>query len=59
MMVQLQATNIPKEALLPGEALSLVLLTDPQVFWDAPRITSVDEADDFALQNKLRQYWSR
>ena len=59
VMVHLRATNIPKEALLPGGALTLVLLTDPQVFWDAPRITSIDEADDFALQSKMRQYWGR
>ena len=59
VMVHLQAFNIPKEALLPGGELTLLLLTDPQVFWDAPRITSVDEADDIELQSKMRQYWSR
>jgi sporulation protein YlmC with PRC-barrel domain len=59
VMVHLRATNIPKEALLPGGALTLVLLTDPQVFWDAPHITYIDEADDFALQSKMRQYWGR
>lgn len=59
VMVRLVATNIPKEALLPGSVLTLVLLADPQVFWDAPRITSVDEADDVALQGKMRQYWGR
>lgn len=59
VMVRLHATNIPKEALLPGGALTLVLLADPQVFWDAPRITSIDEADDVALQSKMRGYWGR
>jgi sporulation protein YlmC with PRC-barrel domain len=59
VMVHLAATNIPEEALLPGGALTLVLLTEPQVFWDAPRITSVDEADNFAQQSKMRQYWGR
>ena len=59
VMVHLRATNIPKEALLPGGTLTLVLLADPQLFWDAPRITSIDEADDFALQSKMRQYWDR
>jgi len=59
VMVHLRATNIPKEALLPGGALTLVLLTDPQVFWDAPRIIHIDEADDFAQQSKMRQYWGR
>jgi hypothetical protein len=56
VMVRLRAINIPKEALLPGGTLTLVLLADPQVFWDAPRITSVDEADDVSLQSKMRQY---
>ena len=59
VMVHLRAINIPKESLLPGETLTLVLTSDPQVFWDAPRITSVDEADDVALQSKMRQYWDR
>jgi sporulation protein YlmC with PRC-barrel domain len=59
VMVHLRAINLPKEALLPGGALTLVLLADPQVFWDAPRMTSVDEADDSALQSKMRQYWDR
>jgi sporulation protein YlmC with PRC-barrel domain len=58
VMVHLRAINIPKEALLPGGALSLMLLSDPQVFWNAPRITSVDDADDAALQSKMREYWN-
>ncbi len=59
VMVHLSAINIPKEALLPGGTLTLVLLSDPQLFWDAPRITSVDGVDDLALQSKMRQYWGR
>ncbi len=59
VMVDLRATNIPKEALLPDGVLSLVLLTDPLLFWDASRITSIDEADDYAVQGKMRQYWAR
>ena len=35
-MVHLRAINIPKEALLPGSELTLVLTADPKVFWDAP-----------------------
>jgi len=58
-MVRLGATNIPKEALTPGAALRLVLLTDPQMFWEAPRLVTLDEADDFMLQGKMLQYWSR
>ena len=59
MIVHLRAINIPKEALLPGGELSLLLTSDPQVFWDAPRIMSIEEADDVALQNKMQQYWNR
>lgn len=59
VLVHLRATNIPKEAFLPGAALSLVLTSDPQVFWEAPHISSLDEADDIELQNKMRQYWDR
>ena len=59
VMVRLRAVNIPNEALLPGGTLTLVLLTEPKVFWEAPRITNADEADDFALQRKMRQYWGR
>ena len=59
VMVHLRATNIPKEALAPGGTLTLVLLTDPGVFWDAPRLNSLEEADDFALQGKMREYWNR
>ena len=59
VMVHLRAINIPKEALLPGNTLTLVLLTDPQSFWDAPRITIIEEADDLAMQSKMRQHWGR
>jgi len=59
VLAHLRAINIPKEALLPGGTLTLVLTADPQVFWDAPRITSVEEADDITLQSKVREYWSR
>jgi sporulation protein YlmC with PRC-barrel domain len=59
VMLRLGATNIPKEALLPGGALTLVLLTDPQVFSDAPRISSIEESADYALQSQMRQYWGR
>jgi hypothetical protein len=39
--------------------LALVRLNDPQVFWGAPHVTCIGEADDFALQSKMRQYWGR
>jgi sporulation protein YlmC with PRC-barrel domain len=57
VMVLIGVTNIPKEALDPGGALELELLADPELFRDAPRITSIDEADDFALQAQMRKYW--
>ena len=59
VLVDLRATNIPKEALLPDGVLSLVLLTDSLLFWDAARISGIEDADDYALQGKMRQYWSR
>ena len=59
VMVHLGATNIPEEALQPGAQLSLVLLTEPQVFWEAPRISSVEEVASFELQSKMHDYWSR
>ena len=59
VMVSLGVTNIPKEALLPGGTLSLVLLPKPATFLDAPRITSVDQADDFAQQARMRKYWGQ
>lgn len=59
VMVHLRAINISNEALQPGATLTLLLTSDPQVFWDAPRITSIEEADDVSLQSKMRQYWDR
>lgn len=59
VMLHLRATNIPKEALQPGAQLSLVLLTEPQVFWEAPRINSPEEAANFDLQSQMRDYWNR
>jgi sporulation protein YlmC with PRC-barrel domain len=59
VMVTLGATNIPDEALVPGGTLTLVLLAEPALFLDAPRITSVDQADDFTLQGKMYQYWGK
>jgi sporulation protein YlmC with PRC-barrel domain len=59
VMVSLGVTNIPKEALLPGGTLTLVLLPKPAVFLDAPRITNVDQADDFAQQARMRKYWGQ
>ena len=60
VMLPLAATNIPDEALLPGGALSLVLIVEPTtLFLKAPRITSIEEADSYALQGQMRQYWGK
>ena len=59
VMVPMGNTNIPKEALLPGATLSLVLLAQPEVFWGAPTIASADQADDFNMLAKMRGYWGR
>jgi hypothetical protein len=44
---------------LPGGVLTLALLAEPTLFWDAPRITNVDQADDFGQQGKMWQYWGK
>jgi hypothetical protein len=49
VMVHLRATNIPKEALLPGGALSCCYPI--RIFWNA-HITSVDDAND-AVKSKM------
>ena len=60
VMLPLAVTNIPNEALLPGGALSLVLIVEPTaLFLKAPRITSLAEADSDALQGQMRQYWGK
>ncbi len=59
VMVHLRAINISNEALQPGATLTLLLTSDPQVFWDAPRINSLEGADDVSLQSQMRQYWDR
>jgi sporulation protein YlmC with PRC-barrel domain len=59
VMVPMGNTNIPKEALLPGATLSLVLLAQPAVFWGAPRITSTTQADDFNMLARMRGVWGK
>jgi sporulation protein YlmC with PRC-barrel domain len=59
VLVHLRAVNIPKEALQPGARLSLVLLTAARIFEQAPRLASLAQADDPALQNEMRRYWNR
>lgn len=57
VMLLLQIINPLKKALLPGSMFRMVLRSDPQVFWDFPRITTFEEAGDFSLQSEMRQYW--
>jgi sporulation protein YlmC with PRC-barrel domain len=59
VMVPMGNTNIPKEALMPGATLSLVLLAQPDVFWGAPRITSASQADDFNMLARMRGVWGK
>ena len=59
VMVPMGNTNIPKEALLPGATLTLVLLAQPDVFWGAPRITSASQADDFNMLARMRGVWGK
>jgi sporulation protein YlmC with PRC-barrel domain len=59
VMVPMGNTNIPKEALLPGATLTLVLLAQPDVFWGAPRITSAGQADDFNMLARMRGVWGK
>jgi sporulation protein YlmC with PRC-barrel domain len=57
VLVRLGATNIPREALAPGATLRLVLLTEPEMFWQAPRLQALAEADSYAMQARMRRYW--
>jgi sporulation protein YlmC with PRC-barrel domain len=60
VMVSLAVTNILNEALLPGGTFSLVFIVEPTaLFLNAPRISSVEEADSFTLQAQMRQYWGK
>ena len=59
VMVPMGNTNIPKEALMPGAKLTLVLLAQPEVFWGAPRITSASQADDFNMLARMRGVWGK
>lgn len=59
VLVPLGKTNIPEEALEPGNTFALVLLTENATLLSAPRITSMDEATSAEAQNTARQYWNR
>ncbi len=58
LLVPLRAVNIPKEALIPGNEVSLVLLTENTDLLNAPRIETVEQASSMDAQNAARQYWN-
>jgi hypothetical protein len=59
VMVPLSQTNIPKEALAPGQTIELVLLAETNKLTDAPRIASVEQAMNAQTQSEARQYWKK
>jgi sporulation protein YlmC with PRC-barrel domain len=59
VMVPLSQTNIPKEALAPGQTIELVLLAENNKLTDAPRIASVEQAMNAQTQSEARQYWKK
>jgi sporulation protein YlmC with PRC-barrel domain len=59
VMVPLGQTNIPKEALAPGQTIELVLLAKNELLWGAPRIGSVEGAMNAQTQSEARQYWKK
>jgi sporulation protein YlmC with PRC-barrel domain len=59
VLVPLAKVNIPKEALQPEAQIELVLLTENKLLANAPRIKSVEEASNPAVQGAARQYWGR
>jgi hypothetical protein len=59
VMVPLSQTNIPKEALEPGQIIELVLLAETNKLTDAPRIASVEQAMNAQTQSEARKYWKK
>lgn len=59
VMVPLGQTNIPKEALVPGQTIELVLLSETNLLLDAPRIASIEEAMNAQTQSNARGYWKK
>lgn len=59
VMVPLGQTNIPKEALEPGNTIELVLLAENNKLLGAPRIASVEQAMKTQTQSEARQYWKK
>ncbi len=59
VLLPLGKSNIPKEALVPGSTIELVLLADNGQLAGAPRVASVEEANTDAAQNTARAYWGQ
>ena len=59
VMVPLSQTNIPKEALEPGQTIELVLLAEINKLLGAPHIASVEQAMKTQTQSEARQYWKK
>ena len=59
VMVPLSQTNIPKEALQPGNTIELVLLAESNTLSNAPRIAAVEQAMNAQTQSEARQYWKK
>lgn len=59
VMISLGQTNIPKEALVPGKTIELVLLAELDKLSGAPRIASVEQAMNSQTQSEARNYWKK
>lgn len=57
VMVPLSQTNIPKEALVPGKTIELVLLAETNKLLGAPKLDSVEQAMSTQTQSTARKYW--
>ena len=56
-LVPLSATNIPKEVLDSGAEISLVLLTENEKLFNAPRYESLEDATSDRAIGDARAYW--
>ena len=52
------AVNIPEWALEPGNEITLVLLAENKMLFNAPRVASVEEATSGSAQQAAWEYWS-
>ena len=52
------AVNIPEWALEPGNEITLVLLAENKMLFNAPRVASVEEATSGSARQAAWEYWS-